>query len=68
MDYVRVAVAEQNGGMQEILTKILRLLSQFLPRQEMNVVLDSGVLVGEIAPQMDDELGKIKARKERYKK
>lgn len=65
MGYVRAAVAEQTGGMNDTLMKILRLLSQLLPNLNMQVVLDTGVLVGEIAPDMDDELGKIKERKNR---
>lgn len=65
MHYVRAAVAEQTGGMNDTLMKILRLLSQILPNLNMQVVLDTGVLVGEIAEPMDDELGKIKERKDR---
>ena len=65
MDYVRVAVAEQTGGMNDTLMKILRLLSQLLPNMNLQVVLDTGVLVGEIAEPMDNELGKIKERKNR---
>lgn len=65
MHYVRVAVAEQTGGMNDTLMKILRLLSQILPNLNLQVVLDTGVLVGEIAEPMDDELGKIKERKNR---
>lgn len=66
MDYVRVAVAESNGGMYDILERILTLLAELLPQfVGMQLVLDTGVLAGEIAPAVDERLGVIKSRKGR---
>ena len=65
-DYVRVAVNESNTEMSERLNGILSILSDYLPNMaNYSVVLDSGVLVGELAPQMDESLGIIKRRKGR---
>lgn len=65
-DYVRVAVNESNTEMNERLNGILSILSDYLPNMaNYSVVLDSGVLVGELAPQMDESLGVIKRRKGR---
>lgn len=66
MQYVRIAVAESNGGLLDILNSILMLLADYLPLlTKMQMVLDSGTLVGEITPQIDEELGKINERKGR---
>ena len=64
-DYVKAAVAEQNAGMVDILTRIFRLLLDYIPNMGNDVVLDTGVLVGQLAPAMDEQLGKIKDRKGR---
>lgn len=46
--------------------RILMLLEQYLPMlANMKVVVNSGALVGEIAADLDVELGKINARRER---
>lgn len=62
--YTRQAVAEgMNTGFDELIenTKmIIALLQQLLKR---SIYLDSGVLVGELAPLMDDELGYIESRR-----
>ena len=67
---IREAVAGEIGNMTEmlntILDKIFRLLSEYLPDlANMSMVLDSGVLVGQLAPSMDTEFGKIIKHKER---
>ena len=65
MDYVRAAVAEQNAGMADVLNKIFMLLRDYVTNMGNEIILDTGVLVGQIAPQMDESLGKIKDRKGR---
>lgn len=62
--YTREAVAEgMNTAFYELITNtrtIIALLGQLLQR---SIYLDSGALVGELAPLMDDELGNIEARR-----
>ena len=66
MDYVRIAVAESNGGMIEILRNIILIMSEYFPQFiDKQVVLDDGTLVGRLAPKLNEELGKIKRRDER---
>ena len=66
LGYVRTAVNESNSGLAEALQNIILLLSDYMPQlANMQLVLDSGVLVGEIAPQVDEELGDIQRRKGR---
>lgn len=46
--------------------KIVMLLEQYLPMlANMKVIMDSGQVVGLLAPGMDEELGKINARRAR---
>lgn len=63
-DYTRQAVADgMNTNIYELVndTKtIISLLQQLIQR---HIYLDSGTLVGELAPLMDDELGNIEARR-----
>ena len=62
--YTREAVADgMNTAFYELITNtrtIIALLGQLLQR---NIYLDSGALVGELAPLMDDELGYIESRR-----
>lgn len=62
--YTRQAVAEgMNIGFDELIENtrtIIALLKQLLQR---SIYLDSGALVGELAPLMDDELGYIESRR-----
>ncbi len=54
------------AGTDGLLQKAVTLLDQYLPvLASMKVVLDSGKTVGELAPAMDDALGKIARQKER---
>lgn len=67
---IQEAVAGEIGNMTDVLNAVLerifRLLSEFLPElAHMDMVLDSGALVAELAPAMDSELGKIIKHKER---
>ncbi len=46
---------------------IVALLEEYLPRlNDYKIVTDTGAVVGWLAPAMDEELGIIKIRKERY--
>lgn len=68
--YVADAVASQNAGLAEAISNgfdtLLAFLQEYLPEMaNMQLVTDTGALVGELAPAMDDALGIIAARKER---
>lgn len=66
MDYVRVAVGESNSQLAERLNAVLSILSDYLPQlAERQLILDTGVLVGELASPMDESLGTIQRRKDR---
>ena len=61
--YVRDAVNE--GDTVNVLNSILDLLTSVLPGLRLQVVLDTGTLVGEIVPNIDERMGDIARRKER---
>ena len=66
MDYVRVAVNESNSQLAERLNGVISILSDYLPQlTERQLVLDTGVLVGELASPIDESLGTIQRRKDR---
>lgn len=69
LNLVRQVVATENAAMAERLDTLISMLSEFFPELFTNlnraVVLDSGALVGEIAPEMDEELGRIYKKKGR---
>jgi hypothetical protein len=48
------------GNVEALLAQMVTLLSQ-----QKNIVLDSGVMVGQLAPAMDGALGTIASRKRR---
>ena len=48
------------GNVEALLSQMVTLLSQ-----QKNIVLDSGVMVGQLAPAMDAQLGTIASRKRR---
>lgn len=65
--YVSEAVASQNSGMVSVLQSILSTLNQINTNTASghNVVLESGALVGQLAPALDTQLGTISSRKGR---
>jgi hypothetical protein len=69
MDMIQTAVNSENSVLIQFFTRLIALLEDFFPQVLENMgydlVLDTGVLVAETAPQMDDELGKIFRRKGR---
>lgn len=66
-DAVRSGTFGSTGRLESLLTQLLTLTQQMVVNtgRSPQVVLDSGVLVGQIAPQMDAQLGTISARKGR---
>ena len=70
LNMISQAVAVQNDAVvqriQDLFNKLFNILEQYFPEfANLKVCLDSGALVGELAPAMDEEIGEIIRRKER---
>lgn len=66
LDYVRTAVKDENAGLEDVLTRILAILAEYLPgMSNMQLVTDTGALVGALAPGIDSRLGDITRRRAR---
>lgn len=69
MEMIRIAVAEENAAMLGKLNQMASLIEYYFPEMlkamKKAIILDSGVLVGELAPELDAELGKIYIREGR---
>lgn len=69
--YVSASVKQEVSGMEHNISRIYEIMANFFPQfvqgMDRQVILDTGVLVGEIAPAMDVSLGNIYDRKERSK-
>lgn len=68
MSYVTTAVKQETSGLAYQLERVVNILVNALPNianKQYQVVLDTGVLVGELAPSLDEELGNISNAKER---
>lgn len=70
LNMIRQAVSLETGeivkALYDLFYKLFDILGQYFPEfANMKVVLDSGALVGEIAPGIDHELGKLLRKRER---
>lgn len=66
MQMIAAAVASKNAKLEELLQSILAFIVEYMPQlANMQIVTDTGALIGELAPGMDDELGRIASRKDR---
>jgi TP901 family phage tail tape measure protein len=69
MQMIVAAVEEENKELTEKIEMLISILTEYLPAilsgMGRELVLDSGVLVGELAPAMDAELGRLAIRKGR---
>lgn len=69
MTMIQSAVAEQNSALTYYMQKLIDILATYFPQvlesMDRDVVLDSGMLVGELAVPMDKQLGIIRDRKGR---
>ena len=62
MEMIATAVASQNKGVIDAVYTLRDVLLLYLPQlANMQLVTDTGVLVGELAPEMDVALGKLAA-------
>lgn len=63
MGYVQAAVKSETSGMNETMNVILNILQSYFPQilnnSKKQIVLNNGVLVGELAPTIDEKLGHI---------
>ena len=59
MNMISEAVSSRNVRMEELLGKIVELLTEYMPQMSgQKVVMDTGALVGQMAAPMDKALGK----------
>ncbi|MDO5361979.1 MAG: phage tail tape measure protein [Eubacteriales bacterium] len=69
MNDIGFVVAQQNTGvidtMNACFDKLFDILEKYFPEFTREMILDTGVLVAELAPAIDDELGIIQRRKGR---
>ena len=70
MNDIREAVSSENGNMIEtlndVLERIFNILFEYIPELvNRQLILDTGSVVGGLAPAMDTEFGKIIKHKER---
>lgn len=66
VDKFKSALENTNENISEKLDSILYFLEDYIPElQKRQLCLDTGVLVGELAPPINNELSKIQSPKER---
>lgn len=66
LDTLSNMTAGANGDLLGVMNRVLAIMDTYFPKfSETSIVLDSGELVGGIAPQMDMALGKLQNRKAR---
>lgn len=69
MEMIRAAVGYENEELIDRFETLISILNEYFPAileaMARAIVLDSGALVGELAPALDDELGQIYRRKGR---
>lgn len=70
LNLIRESVANENGqvvqAIYDMFDKLFAIMEEYFPQfANMQLVTDTGALVGEIAPAMDEQLGEIQRRKER---
>ena len=66
MNMISEAVAAKNARLEGILANILAFLMEYMPQMaHMQLVTDTGALIGELAPGMDEALGELARREER---
>lgn len=66
IELLKMLVDKDTTESSNILDRILLILSDYLPMYaERQLVLDTGVLAGELAPMIDEELGTLEYRKGR---
>lgn len=63
MEMIGAAIAANNDVLIEKFERLISILAEFFPEilngMNREIILDTGVVAGELAPKMDTELGKI---------
>lgn len=63
MEMIGAAIAANNDVLIEKFERLISILAEFFPEilngMSREIILDTGVVAGELAPKMDTELGKI---------
>lgn len=67
LGFIRTAVQEENSGLSGKLDRVITILEKLLLKIPTAVLLDSGVLVGELAPEINEALGNISEKDRRWK-
>ena len=69
MNMISDAVGSQNEALIYYLQQLVQMLAEYFPQvlssMDRQLVLDTGILAGEMAVPMDKALGKLKERKDR---
>lgn len=69
LNMIRQAVTEQNAALLDKLDALLILLSEYFPEllkiADRKIYLDTDALVGELAPKIDSQLGKLANKEKR---
>lgn len=66
LDALRDMAASPNNELASVMNSVIAILNEYLPQlANMSVLLDSGEMVGAMAPAMDAQLGVLAARKKR---
>ena len=70
-NYIAEAVESKTSNLDYTMNKLLNLLGNYLPDikeniNNMQVVMDTGALVGALAPKMDNKLGQMSNSKARF--
>ena len=70
LNLIQEAVARETsvmmGSVDDVLNRIFDLLSEYVPEMaHMQMVMDTGVMVGELAPAMDTALGAVYKKRKR---
>lgn len=66
LNMIQEAVAKEIGSFEVVLVNIFNLLTEYIPEMaSAQLVLDTGTLVGELAPAMDTALGTVYRKKQR---
>ena len=64
MDYTRIAVEGSNAGLENKLDRVVTLLANYLPTlQNLQIILDTGEVVGALTNPLDKSLGELADRK-----
>ncbi len=66
LDALRDMAASPSNELASVMNSVIAILNEYLPQlANMSVLLDSGEMVGAMAPAMDAQLGVLAARKKR---